>query len=448
MTRIALGRRAFLGGLGASALGLALAGCGGSGSGGAYQQPAGKVPAQYSKRQRVVAWHRWSSANGKAIATLADRFNASQDDVYLDLQPQTGSYDNLSAKVATALQAKQTPDLVSFSEVTWHQFFLNQALEPLDGYFGSDFDRSTLNQKLLSHGELSGKLWWMPIAESTPIMYYNKEIVKQAGLPDRTPKTWSEMRSFGPNLKGLKFNGSSPKLIVYVASDGDWPFQGVLWNFGGGISQGLDVIIDNDASVDAWEYQRAICNDDHMAYMATSPETDFENGLATYYEGSSGSMTSIFQSAKFEVGTGFVPAEKSREVPTGGGGFSIMAKASSDSKKGAFKFLQFLCEPEQAAFWSASSGYLPLIDSAQKTQTMKTAASKYPGLLTLFDQLPYSRKEDDVALFVPNASTTIYTGLQKVWSQNSPAKSTASEVASELSRSAQSIQAQYKKLVS
>lgn len=452
-TKVRFGRRAFLGGMGGAAVAFALASCSGtSGSGttgaaSGYAQPAGSVPAEYAKRQRIVAWHRWTSNNGQAMKELADRFNKAQTKVYLDMQPQPGTYDNLSAKVATALQAKAIPDLVAFSEVTWHQFFLNQTLEPLDKYFSNSFSKSDLNSQLLAHGVLSGNLYWVPIAESTPLFFYNKDLLKQAGLPAAAPETWTDLRSLGAKLKDVRYNGNSPKLIAFKEVDGDWDFQGVLWNFGGGISDGLDVIINNDKSVAAGAYRQDLVYKDQMAYMTSSTQNDFENGLIAFHEDSSGALTTIMENSKFDVGTGFVPMEEHRAVPTGGGGYSIMSAAPEDRKKAAFEFIKFLCEPEQAAFWSASSGYLPLNDKAKKDPVLTAAVAKYPGFQTLFDQAKYSRKEDAVALFVPNASPTIYDGLQAMLSKNAPVKATLDAVAQQLTTASKPVEAQYKKLV-
>ena len=40
----------------------------------------------------------------------------------------------------------------------------------------------------------------MPWARSTPLFYYNKEHYADAGLPDRAPETWAEMKEFAGKL--------------------------------------------------------------------------------------------------------------------------------------------------------------------------------------------------------------------------------------------------------
>jgi len=447
------GRRTFLAGS-AGALALSLAACAGSGATAkrtaekkpVYAQPEGDVPAEYAKRQRVVAWTTWGSTTGAVVAELAKRFNESQSDIFLDLQSQNGTYDELAQKLAAGLQAKQIPDLAIFSEVTWHKFFLNDTLEPLDDYFTKSAPRAAYNSRLLDEGVLSGQLWWVPFARSTPLFYYNRDLFAQAGLPDRAPKTWSEMREWGAELKGITYNGNQPKMFAYPQVDGDWMFQGVLWNFGGGISKGLDITIDDAASIAAGEYERKLVAD-KLAYMATAPLTDFENGLIAAAEDSTGALGSVVQNSKFEVGTGFVPGEKSQEVPTGGGGFSIMANSSTSRKKAAFEFLSFLAKPEQAAYWTTSTGYMPVVDAAKKESSFVDLVKKNPNFEVAIKQMDKTKKEDDVRLFVPNANIALYEGLQQIWSKNASAKSVFADVAETLKRSEAQIRAAYESRV-
>ena len=56
-------------------------------------------------------------------------------------------------------------------------------------------------EKLFGEYVVKGQSWAVPFARSTPILYYNRDIFAKAGLPDRAPKTWSELRSWGPERR-------------------------------------------------------------------------------------------------------------------------------------------------------------------------------------------------------------------------------------------------------
>ncbi|MEV0844004.1 ABC transporter substrate-binding protein [Actinocatenispora sera] len=446
-----LSRRSLLAASGGAALALTAAGCGGgSGGGNGFAQASGdKVPDKYAKRTRVVVWHAYSGNPGVAITELAKRFNESQTDVYVEAQFQ-GSYDETAQKVTAAVQAKKIPDLVTFSEVNWHNFYLNDLLEPLDGYFGSGLKRSAYNQKLLSEGVLKDKLWWLPLARSTPIFYYNKTLFHKAGLPDRGPATWDEWRGWAKQLKGLKVKGKQVKMEAYQKIDGDWQFQGSVWQWGGAYSNGLNVAIDQEPAVAAGEWQRELIFKDKMSYMADSPSVDFQNQLIATLVTSTGGlqgMTEAAEKGKWEVGTAFVPKKEQQVVPTGGGGFGMLAYSPKDRKQAAWKFIEFCGKAENSAYWTLTTGYLPVINAAVDEPDLKKRLANDPNFSTAVKQLDIVRKEDEVRLMVPNANILIYTGLQKIWANNTPAKQVFTDVAGQLKKATDKVRKNIEKHV-
>jgi len=435
-----LSRRRFLGLAGGAALALTPLGCGGGGAGGggSFGQPPGNVPEQYRKRQRVVIWYTYGGANGEAFTRLVEKFNQSQTDIYLEAQFQ-GSYDETAQKLAAAMQARQVPELCIFSEVTWHKFHLNQALEPLNDYFGDGLQPSDYVDSLINEGTIKGQVWWVPFGRSTPLFYYNRDMFAQAGLPDRGPETWDELRSWAAELAKVKVNGKTPKLHVYPQVDGDWMFQGAVWQWGGNYSKGLEVTIDTGGAVEAGEWQRRLIHVDQQAYMAKSPRVDFSTGLVATLQESTGILRGLMKDAKFEVGAAFVPKQVAFGCPTGGGGISILAGAAPERKKAAFEFLKFAAKPENAAQWSIDTGYMPSTKAAQETPEMQKLFAENPNFKLAVEQLPKTQAQDHVRLLVPNANRAIYGGLQEIYADNKPASEVFKRVADELRKGVEGV---------
>jgi sn-glycerol 3-phosphate transport system substrate-binding protein len=431
-----LNRRRFLGTAGAGLLAFA-AGCGGSRSG--MGQPEGKVPERFAGRQRVVIWYPWSAVPGDAFQRLVARFNGGQTAVYVEAQFQ-GTYDDTAQKLATAMLARQVPDLCVFSEVTWNKFYFNDTLEPLNGYFRSAGVKPTdYIDQFITEGTKKNDVWWVPFARSTPLFYYNKDAFAAAGLPAHGPKTWSELLEWAPALTRRQIDHQTPKLIAYLQSGGDWQFQGAVWQWGGNYSNGLNVTIDQGGAVEAGEWQRRLIHERQLAYMAESPKTDFANGLIATVCDSTGALTGITKDSPFEVGTAFLPEETAFGCPTGGGGISIMAGASKERKQAAFEFVAFLARPEIAAQWSIDTGYLPSTKAALETPAMRRLFADNPNFKTAVDQLPKSKAQDPVRLLVPNASREISAGLQEIYADNRPAAEVFKTVAGELRKGADAI---------
>lgn len=408
-------RRGFLGLTAA----LSLAGCGYRSVDAVYSQPAGAVPPQYAGRVRVVFWSSYGGVNGKAVDGLVAKFNESQDDVYVEVQFQ-GSYDDVAQKVAAALIAKQAPDLAVLSDVTWERFFLNEALEPLNGYLA---DPAVYQPKLFGEYVVKGQSWCVPFARSTPILYYNRDVFAAAGLPDRAPRTWSELQSWGPALAKVQSGGRSLRALAFAKVDGDWQFQGNVWQFGGSYSRGLDVTIAEAGAVAAGEWQRSMVHSLKHAYMASSPSTDFANGLVAMIQESTGGLKSMTSKAKFRVGAGFVPGEVASGIATGGGGIGMLRNISAERKQAAATFLSFLARPENSAWWTIHTGYLPVVEAAREVPELKKLIAEQPNYGVAIAQLANARQQDAIRLYGRNANVAIYTGLQQIYADNaSPSK--------------------------
>ncbi|ONI68996.1 hypothetical protein BWI15_35050 [Kribbella sp. ALI-6-A] len=423
-----------------------LAGCGYRSPDAEYKQPAGAVPKQYAGRTRVVFWSSYGGTNGKAVDKLVAKFNESQTDVYVEAQFQ-GSYDDVAQKIAAGLIARQTPDLAVLSDVTWERFFLNDALEPLNGYFTDGFGPAVFHSKLFNEYVVKGQSWCVPFARSTPILYYNRDVFAKAGLPDRAPRTWSELRSWGATLAKVDANGRPMRTLALAKVDGDWQFQGNVWQFGGAYSKGLDVTIDEDGAVAAGEFQRQLIHIDGHGYMASSPMTDFAGGLVAMCQDSTGGLKSAMSKAKFKVGAGFIPSEVAAGLATGGGGIGMFRNASAERKQAAAKFLEFLATPENSAWWTTQSGYLPVVDKAREDPALKKLVADEPNYGVAIAQLVNARPQDAIRLYGRNANVAIYTGLQQIYADNADPKKVFASVARRLEAIADEVSRLYESKV-
>ena len=434
-----ISRRNFLVVSGGTLVSLAAFGCGGTGG---VQQPEGEAPEEAEGRTRVVFWSAFAEKNGEALQKLVDDFNASQEDIYVENQFQ-GTYEETAQKLATALAAQQIPDMAVLSEVTWNRFFLDGTLEPLTSYFsGGDPDPEDYVESLIGEGTREDEIWWVPFARSTPLFYYNRDMFAQAGLPDRGPETWDELSEWGRDLVRLDGN---PKAHAFTkaASYNAWYFHGNVWQWGGNYSdENFNALIDEAPAVEAGEFARRLIHEDELAYMADDQTLDFANGLAATTMESTGGLGGITDSAQFEVGTAMLPEQREFGCPTGGSGLAILAAAPDDRKQAAFEFIKFAARPENVAFWSTTTGYMPVTKSAQESSEMQSYFQENPNFKVAVDQLPKTQPQDTARTLIPNGDTTIGTGLERIFVSNEPAEAVFGEVAQQLETDAQDVKEQ------
>ncbi|MCS7001884.1 MAG: extracellular solute-binding protein, partial [Dehalococcoidia bacterium] len=80
-------------------------------------------------------------------------------------------------------------------------------------------------------GVINGKTYGMPYVFSTPTLFYNGDLFRQAGLdPDRPPRTWAEVRQAGLQIRERT---GAPGVYIWCLGTFDWCFQGLVLSAGG-----------------------------------------------------------------------------------------------------------------------------------------------------------------------------------------------------------------------
>ena len=142
-------------------------------------------------------WHAMTGPNNDVVVKLANDFNASQSD-YKIVPSFKGSYaDTLNAGIA-AFRAGNAPGIMQVFEVgTATMMAAKGAIKPVFELMkeqGEPFDpKSYLPAITGYYSTPDGKMLSFPFNSSTPVVYWNKDAFKKAGLdPEKPPKTWPE----------------------------------------------------------------------------------------------------------------------------------------------------------------------------------------------------------------------------------------------------------------
>ena len=390
----------------------------------------------------VLYWGSFSAVLGEAEQAIVQMFNESQDEVEVEYQFQ-GTYEETAQKLTAALQARQAPDVSLLSDVWWFKFYLNNTLAPLNDFISAnEIDTSDFVESLYNEGVRDGVSYWLPMARSTPLFYYNVDAFREVGL-EEAPEFWSELVEVAPELirkQGDMVTRSAfahPKSISYIA----WLFQGVIWQFGGRYSDpDFTIRINEPNGVDAGEFYRSSTADG----WATTPEDnelDFINGLTASVMASTGSLKKMTEGIgdSFEFRTAFLPKQEQFGCCTGGAGLAIMAGSPPEKQEAAFKFIEYVTSPEGTTFWSQNTGYMPVRKSAIESEEMQAFFADNPNFKTAVDQLPLTQPQDAARVFIPNGDQIIGGGLERITINKEEAKPVFDDVAATLTEEAKPV---------
>jgi sn-glycerol 3-phosphate transport system substrate-binding protein len=347
-------------------------------------------------------------AVGGPITKYIDQFatDFNKENPTIKVAPiYAGSYQDTIVKALTANKAGTPPVASVLLSTDTFTLIDEDAIVPIDNFVKTADDKAWLAgfyKAFLLNGQVGGKTWGVPFQRSTVVMYWNKELFKEAGLdPNKPPQTWAEMTAMAQKLTKKDASGKTTQYGVQIPSSG-FPY----WLFQGLTTQN-DVILSNEAGtqtkfddpkvIEALQYWMDLSkkygvHPGGIVEWGTTPK-DFMEKKAAMIWTTTGNLTNIRSNAKFDFGVAMLPTGKKRGSPTGGGNFYIFKKATPAQQAAAFKFAKWLTQPERAAQWGIETGYVAVSPAAWDTVALKKYAADFPPATVARDQLQYAVAE-------------------------------------------------------
>ena len=175
----------------------------------------------------IEFWHCMGSSNGELIQQITDSFNESQDKIFVKAVHQ-GSYTDAGTKMQAALAAGEAPVLAQMEIGMLGIFADADQLVDLQKFVDEEnYDMSDFMPGLLDASYYDGALVALPHSRSVPVLYYNKDRFKEAGL-EEAPVTWDDLKA---DAKALTGNGS----YGYSCPLDQWYYMSLVMNAGGTI---------------------------------------------------------------------------------------------------------------------------------------------------------------------------------------------------------------------
>jgi ABC-type glycerol-3-phosphate transport system substrate-binding protein len=419
------------------ALGLALASCGNGGTGSnAATAPAatgaagGAVPGRAAGgKTKVRFWYGLGGQLGEAITAQIAKFNGSQGAVEVEGVFQQ-SYDVVQQKFQAALVGGDVPEIIQMEIHATPQFASAGALAPLEPFYSGDaaFNFDDLVPATLLNQRWEGKLYAMPINRSTPLLYYNKKLFREAGLnPEQPPRSWAEFREAARKLTGGE--GDS-RIYGFLPEASWWYFESLVWSNGGELlSKDLKTATFAKPGAEVLQVWADMVYKDKTARVVAGENAgeqrsqDFIQGRAAMLMGSTAGLGRFIRDVKdFDLGTAFMPhgEGQAHAVPTGGAAAAIPAKVAPEKQRAAWEFIKWWISPEQAAIWSQNTGYFPVRKSSIDILTQQGYYKERPQFKTTIDQLQYAR-EAPLTPHLPAIFKEITKAMEAILVNNTPA---------------------------
>ncbi|MGN6096622.1 MAG: ABC transporter substrate-binding protein [Bosea sp. (in: a-proteobacteria)] len=347
-------------------------------------------------------------AVGGPITKLIDAYAAGfeKENPSIKLKPiYAGTYQETIVKALTAHKSGTPPVTSVLLSTDMFTLIDEEAIVPFDDFIKTEDDKKWLAgfyPGFMENSQTGGKTWGIPFQRSTIVLYWNKELFKEAGLdPEKPPQTWAEHLAFAQKLTKRDASGNVTQWGTQIPSSGFpyWLFQALTTEADAILMNptGDTTYYDKPGVVEALQYwvdlaQTYKVHPPGIVDWGTTPKDFFEKKVAMIWT-TTGNLTNVRTNAKFPFGVAMLPANKRRGSPTGGGNFYISKKATPAQQQAAFKFIKWITQPERAAQWSIDTGYVGVSKAAYETEAMKKYVAEFPPAAVARDQLEFAVAE-------------------------------------------------------
>ena len=388
----------------------------------------------------IPFWHSMEGGLGSEVDSLAQRFNQTHPQ-YKVIPVYKGNYEQSLAAGIAAVRSGDAPAILQVYEVGTATMMASHAIIPVWQVFrdaGVPLDEKQFVPTIASYysDAKTGHLLSDPFNSSTPVLYYNKDAFRKAGLdPDQPPATWQALAKDAAALRQAGMNcgyASGWQGWIQLEEFSAWhglPFATENNGFDGTDAR---LVFNGPEQIRHIEMLEQMNKAGSFTYYGRKDESTakFYSGECGMTTASSASLADIRQYAKFNFGVGKLPYDASvknapQNAMIGGASLWVLRGQSPAVYKGVAEFMKFLAQPDIAAEWHQKTGYLPATTAAYTLSRQQGFYDKNPGADIAMQQmmnkppLPFTK---GLRLGnMPQIRTVIDEELEGVWTgQQSP----------------------------
>lgn len=396
-----------------------------------------ETATELTREVDLEIWHSLSESFGAPqFEDLVRRFDEEHELINATTVYQGGYTDTLRA--AEAALAGGAPPAISMFEQTRGAGFVDAgAILPLDDLIANDpdVDAGDFFPRLMSTVTIDGQIWGIPYNTSTPLIYYNRDMFREAGLDPDTdfPTTWDELLEVGREFVARE-NGELVQWAFGLPTAPGWMFDAFLGQAGGSFlnDDGSEFVFNSSHAVEMMEFWLTL-RDEGVGLPGAGTDDFFAGNQAMVYQ-STAVLENMFENATFDLGVAPMWGHHQRAVPIGGANFYIFDQGDDQIHLAAWEFLKWVTAPERATEFAIATGYhAPRIDTLD-TPAMRQRFEDRPEARITYDQLETSANARTLVPFWGEIHALMTVATQQVLLEDRDPQAALDEAVDEANR--------------
>ncbi len=336
----------------------------------------------------------WFTGTGMDGTSFVKKFEEANPGIKLNLE--VVSWNDVYTVVSTRISNNNAPDILNIDSFA---DYANEGLllpvqdycpqELLDDFFPAFIDQSVMD----------GTLWAVPILASARALYYNADLLEEAGV--EVPTTWAELEDACQALLDYYGGDVYPWGIDMTTDEGQAAFAYYVWgNDGGFVDDEGNWTINSDENVEAIEFAIDLYN---KGYTNPNPATQTRYDLQDMFGAGKLAMviapnsvpTYIATKGYTDVNYGVadIPHNEGKSSSAVGVMDRFMAFKDDSAPDQAArneaigKFLSFYYDKENYTGWVTMEDFLPAVSSV--AESMAEADPVFAGWLNVLNNCKF-----------------------------------------------------------
>lgn len=402
--------------LAAAAFAGCLAGCGKS------EPEPGRIAGYDEGEQYLSIWvHSIEDTDeGRCYKKSVEAFNEKYDGTYfadIEFIPRNDSGGGYSDKINASVMTGDLPDVLTVDGPNIAAYAENGIIQPLAEI--SDGDKSIYLDSIIEQGTYNDKLYALGAMESSVGCYYNKDILKEAGVevPDGDhPWTFSEFLDVLEKVKPVceAKGGYALDMTFPVGEATIYYYAPFFWSNGGSLvdDTGLKVdgVFNSKENADTVNYFKTILAN---GYMSSVPiQNLFESGRAAFKFDGAWEVNALYTSypdVSFGVAPYVVGDNWNGERYTPTGSWAYAASSKTENLEGATKLVQWMSGVESGKMlWNDTKTFPSTYEAFESIDIFQTDEN-YNALYNQLSKYGHPRPKTPV---YPQVSTSFQQVLE------------------------------------
>lgn len=308
----------------------------------------------------LTMWGGWAGDQIGQLEKQLEGFNNSQDKIHVTYMAQ----DSMEQKLLTAIASDEVPDIVLWDRFNTSVYAPKGALMALDDYVEKDsVDLDQFYESAVDELRSGDNLYGIPLTVDTRIIFYNKDLLEEAGVDPASITDWNSLEEAAVKL--TKWDGNVLEQSGFSMKD-----VGLFNNW---IAQAGGQMIDDttnppttafnsEAGLTVLEYWNKLLNEDKVYQLG------FEDGLGgDGFKAGKVAMTfngpwvlEQYKEAGLNFGVIGQPKGPSGDMHAMMGGFGLAIPNKAKHADEAWEFIKWwTTQPENGVEFCKISGNMP-----------------------------------------------------------------------------------------